>query len=60
MLQDETFIQAILENPQEEANWLVYGDWLEERGDPRADLYRRRRLTNGLGMQFVLVPKGTL
>ena len=58
-LQDETFIQAILENPQEEANWLVYADWLEERGDPRAALYRRRRLTNGLGMQFVLVPKGT-
>jgi len=59
MLQDETFIQAILENPQEEANWLVYADWLEERGDPRADLYRRRRLTNSIGIEFVLVPRGT-
>jgi uncharacterized protein (TIGR02996 family) len=59
MLQDETFIQAILDNPQEEANWLVYGDWLEERGDPRAALYRQRRLTNSLGIEFVLVPRGT-
>jgi uncharacterized protein (TIGR02996 family) len=59
MLQDETFIQAILENPQEDANWLVYADWLEERGDPRATLYRRRRLTNSIGMEFVLVPRGS-
>jgi uncharacterized protein (TIGR02996 family) len=58
-LNDDTFIQAILENPQEEANWLVYADWLEERGDPRAALYRRRRLTNGIGMEFVLVPRGS-
>jgi uncharacterized protein (TIGR02996 family) len=58
MLQDETFIQAILDNPQEEANWLVYADWLEENGDPRAALYRQRRLTS-IGMQFVLVPRGS-
>jgi uncharacterized protein (TIGR02996 family) len=57
-LQDEAFIQAILDNPQEEANWLVYADWLEERGDPRAELYRHRRLTNSLGMEFVLIPPG--
>jgi uncharacterized protein (TIGR02996 family) len=50
---------TILENPQEEANWLVYADWLEERGDPRAELYRRRRLTNRIGMEFVLVPRGS-
>jgi uncharacterized protein (TIGR02996 family) len=59
MLQDETFIQAVLDNPQDEANWLVYADWLEERGDPRAPLYRRRRLTNSIGVEFVLVPRGT-
>jgi len=58
-LQDEAFIQAILEHPQEEVNWLVYADWLEDRGDPRAALYRRRRLTNSIGMPFVLVPRGT-
>jgi uncharacterized protein (TIGR02996 family) len=59
MLQDETFIQAILENPKEEANWLVYADWLEERGDPRTELYRHRRLTDSLGMEFALVPRGS-
>ena len=58
-LQDETFIQAILEHPEDAANWLVYADWLEERGDPRAALYRQRRLTNRIGMEFVLVPRGT-
>src|SRR5262245_28399130 len=58
-LQDEPFLQAILEHPEEAANWLVYADWLEERGDPRAALYRQRRLTNRLGMAFVRVPRGT-
>jgi eukaryotic-like serine/threonine-protein kinase len=58
-LDDEPFIAAILEQPQEEANWLVYADWLEERGDPRAALYRRRRLSNSIGMEFVLVPRGS-
>src|SRR5262249_2791077 len=58
-LNDDTFIQAILADPQEEANWLVYADWLEERGDPRAALYRRRWLTDSIGMEFVLVPRGS-
>jgi uncharacterized protein (TIGR02996 family) len=58
-LNDETFIATILEQPQEEVNWLVYGDWLEERGDPRAELYHRRRLTNGIGMKFGLLPRGS-
>jgi uncharacterized protein (TIGR02996 family) len=58
-LNDETFIQSILENPPEEANWLAYADWLEERGDLRSELYRQRRLTNGIGMEFVLVPRGS-
>jgi uncharacterized protein (TIGR02996 family) len=59
MLQDDAFILAILEHPQEDLNWLVYADWLEERGDPRAALYRQRRLTNCIGMEFVLVPRGS-
>jgi uncharacterized protein (TIGR02996 family) len=58
-MNDEAFLQAIREHPEEEANWLVYADWLEERGDSRADLYRRRRLTNSIGMEFVLLPRGT-
>jgi uncharacterized protein (TIGR02996 family) len=56
---DEVFLQTIREHPEEEANWLVYADWLEERDDGRAALYRQRHLTDGLGIQFVLVPRGT-
>lgn len=29
------FVQAISENPQDEANWLVLADWLEEEGSDR-------------------------
>jgi uncharacterized protein (TIGR02996 family) len=56
---DDTFLAALLEQPQEELNWLVYADWLEEHGDPRAALYRQRRWTNSIGMEFVLVPRGS-
>jgi uncharacterized protein (TIGR02996 family) len=59
MTQDEAFLQAIFEDPSDDTPWLVYADWLEERGDPRAELYRHRRLTNSIGMQFVLIPPGT-
>src|SRR5262249_48138360 len=39
--------------------WLVFADWLEEQGDPTAARYRQRRLTNSLGMEFVLLLQGT-
>jgi uncharacterized protein (TIGR02996 family) len=58
MTQDEAFLQAIFEDLGDDTPWLVYADWLEERGDPRDLLYRHRRLTNSIGMQFVLVPPG--
>jgi uncharacterized protein (TIGR02996 family) len=59
MLTDEAFLRAIRADPADDAPWLTYADWLAERGDPRAALYRRRRLTNDLGMQLVLVPRGS-
>jgi uncharacterized protein (TIGR02996 family) len=31
---------AIQANPIDEANLLIYADWLEERADPRADFLR--------------------
>jgi formylglycine-generating enzyme required for sulfatase activity len=37
----------------------MYADWLEERADPRAILYRERQRTGPLGMKFVTVPAGT-
>jgi uncharacterized protein (TIGR02996 family) len=46
--EDKAFIRAILDHPEELTTWLVYADWLEERGDPRAEFLRlsveRRRL----------------
>ncbi len=40
-MSDETaFLKNILDDPDEDANRLVYADWLEERGDPRGELIR--------------------
>jgi uncharacterized protein (TIGR02996 family) len=40
MNNDKPFIEAILADPQDEAPWLIYADWLEERGDPRGEFLR--------------------
>jgi uncharacterized protein (TIGR02996 family) len=59
MNDDEPFLEAIRADLADDAPWLIYADWLAERGDPRAALYRHRRLTNALGMRLVLVPHGS-
>lgn len=40
MSDDAAFIAAIRAAPGDDAARLVYADWLEERGDPRADYLR--------------------
>jgi uncharacterized protein (TIGR02996 family) len=40
MKDDDTFVQTILDNPGDESNRLIYADWLEEQGDPRAEFVR--------------------
>jgi uncharacterized protein (TIGR02996 family) len=40
MNQDTAFIEAIRANPCDDFRRLVYADWLEERGDPRAEYIR--------------------
>src|SRR5262245_19361390 len=35
MNQDEAFLHAIAENPDDDTVRLVYSDWLEENGQPR-------------------------
>jgi uncharacterized protein (TIGR02996 family) len=40
MSKDEPFLRAILSAPEDSALRLIYADWLEERGDPRADYLR--------------------
>src|SRR5205807_10301364 len=34
------FLQAILDDPDDDMLRLIYADWLEERGDPRAEFIR--------------------
>jgi uncharacterized protein (TIGR02996 family) len=40
MGEDEAFLAAILARPADDTLRLVYADWLDERGDPRADFVR--------------------
>jgi uncharacterized protein (TIGR02996 family) len=40
MTDDAAFRNAILAAPDDDAPRLVYADWLEERGDPRAEFVR--------------------
>jgi uncharacterized protein (TIGR02996 family) len=40
MLDHQPFIETILDRPSDDGPRLVYADWLEERGDPRADWLR--------------------
>jgi uncharacterized protein (TIGR02996 family) len=48
--QDEAFLQAILEAPEDDAPRLVYADWLEENGDPeRAEFIRVQIRFSSLG-----------
>jgi uncharacterized protein (TIGR02996 family) len=38
MHEEEAFLQAIQERPEDTDLRLVFADWLEERGNPRAEL----------------------
>ena len=40
MTEEEGFLRAIEENPEDDATRLVFADWLEERGDWRAEFVR--------------------
>jgi uncharacterized protein (TIGR02996 family) len=39
-MSEEAFLGAILAEPGNDLPRLIYADWLEERGDPRAELLR--------------------
>jgi uncharacterized protein (TIGR02996 family) len=40
MIAADPFLQTILEQPEADAPRLVYADWLEEQGDPLAEMVR--------------------
>ncbi|MBN9120939.1 MAG: TIGR02996 domain-containing protein [Planctomycetes bacterium] len=37
---DRAFLRAILDVPEDRNTWLIYADWLDDRGDPRAEFLR--------------------
>jgi uncharacterized protein (TIGR02996 family) len=39
-MEDEPFLRAISAAPDDDAPRLVYADWLDDRGDPRAEFVR--------------------
>src|SRR5262244_1895825 len=48
MSQDEGFLQAIIEEPDDVGLRLIYADWLDERGDPRGEFIRVQCQLEGL------------
>jgi uncharacterized protein (TIGR02996 family) len=40
MREDEAFLRAVIDAPDDDTPRLIYADWLEERGDPRAEFIR--------------------
>jgi uncharacterized protein (TIGR02996 family) len=40
MNQEEAFVQAVLETPDDDAPRLIYADWLDDHGDPRGTFIR--------------------
>jgi uncharacterized protein (TIGR02996 family) len=40
MHDEQAFLQAMQENPDDAVHRLVFADWLEERDDPRGELIR--------------------
>ena len=48
MLNEEAFLAAIREVPDDDALRFVYADWLEDRGDPRAEFLRMECLFENL------------
>lgn len=39
-MDDQSFLEAIQANPEDEVPRLVYADWLDDQGDPRGELIR--------------------
>jgi uncharacterized protein (TIGR02996 family) len=46
---DEAFLSAIEADPADNTRRLVYADWLEGQGNPRADFIRLRLQVRGHG-----------
>jgi uncharacterized protein (TIGR02996 family) len=47
-MNEAAFIRAILASPEDDAPRLIFADWLDERGDPRAEYLRLLCAVDGL------------
>jgi uncharacterized protein (TIGR02996 family) len=64
---ERAFLQELRGNPRDDHHWDVYGDWLEERGQPRAELWLLRRALERIARReprlhypSIPVPEGSL
>jgi uncharacterized protein (TIGR02996 family) len=48
MTHDDAFLQAILEDPDDDGLRLIFADWLEEQGQPRGEFIRTQCTLAGL------------
>src|SRR4051794_37815108 len=48
MTLEDAFLRDILKQPDDDTTRLVYADWLEEQGDPRAEFLRLECRLRGL------------
>ena len=51
MIDDNRFLAALRANPADRVSKLVYADWLEERGDPRAEFLRVAVTLDGMARE---------
>src|SRR4051794_7578631 len=40
MEMEESFLCAIASNPGDDAQWLLFANWFEDKGDPRSEFLR--------------------
>lgn len=52
-MSDDSFIQDVRQNPDDDGIRSIYADWLEERGDPRANYLRLELQLLSLQQQMV-------
>src|SRR5262245_12307944 len=57
---ERAFLQAIREDPDDDASWNAYSDWLQERGEPPAGLHTLRRALTWAGRWYDAKHEGRL
>ncbi len=59
MSDEESFLRALRQNPHDDATRSVYADWLEDRGDLRAELLRLEQQLHSCRQRMVQLQQET-